>query len=216
MTVLSSRAGHVTLSQLRGLYKTFAYVPTAADQNTLRVFGFQKDYLSKTDLTMFMTYFCSDVQPPSLATFTVKLVNSSRYEPNNPTIESNIDVQYASAMAYPTPIIFYSIGGSEKWSTDGSEPLPGDADLESLDHLLKKTDNPPWRSYVEVLVLCKKILKSIKRLCITTLTIWVWRAGQGAKRHLLLIQGGDGGKELEEQAEQQNGRKEILGQKWGR
>ncbi|KAH9010126.1 hypothetical protein EDB84DRAFT_1655666 [Lactarius hengduanensis] len=150
--VLSSRAGHVTPLQLRGLYKTFTYVPTAADRNTLGVFGFRKDYPSKTDLTMFMTYFRSDVQPPSLATFTVELVNGGRYEPNNPTIEANIDVQYTSAMAYPTPIIFYSIGGSEKWSTDGGEPLPGDADLESLDYLLKKTDNPPWRSYVEVLV----------------------------------------------------------------
>ncbi|KAH9011670.1 hypothetical protein EDB85DRAFT_2177843 [Lactarius pseudohatsudake] len=152
VTVLSSRAGHVTLLQLRGLYKTFAYVPTAADQNTLGVFGFRKDYLSKTDLTMFMTYFRSDVQPPSLATFTVELVNGGRYELNNPTIEANIDAQYTSAMAYPTPIIFYSIGGSEKWSTDGGEPLPGDTDLESLDYLLKKTDNPPWRSYVKVLV----------------------------------------------------------------
>ncbi|KAH9039756.1 hypothetical protein EDB84DRAFT_1560054 [Lactarius hengduanensis] len=35
VTVLSSRAGHVTPSQLRGLYKTFAYVPTAADRNTI-------------------------------------------------------------------------------------------------------------------------------------------------------------------------------------
>ncbi|KAH9012331.1 hypothetical protein EDB85DRAFT_2296732 [Lactarius pseudohatsudake] len=240
VTVLSSRAGHVTPSQLRGLYKTFTYVPTAADRNTLGVFGFRKDYLttftvelvnggryepnidvqyasamayptpiifysiggsekwsmdggkplpgdadlesldyllkktnnppwrsyvevlvvfgfrkdypSKTDLTMFMTYFRSDVQPPSLATFTVELVNGGRYEPNNPTIEANIDVQYTSAMAYPTPIIFYSIGGLEKWLTDGGEPLPRDADLESLDYLLKKTDNPPWRSYIEVLV----------------------------------------------------------------
>ncbi|KAH9039628.1 hypothetical protein EDB85DRAFT_2141135 [Lactarius pseudohatsudake] len=81
---------------------------------------------------MFMTYFRSDVQPPSLATFTVELVNG--------------------AMAYPTPIIFYSIGGSEKWSMDSGEPLPGDTDLELLDYLLKKTDNPPWRSYVKVLV----------------------------------------------------------------
>ncbi|KAH9018585.1 hypothetical protein EDB85DRAFT_2154357 [Lactarius pseudohatsudake] len=47
VTVLSSRAGHVTPSQLRGLYKTFAYVPTAADRNTLGVFGFRKDYPSK-------------------------------------------------------------------------------------------------------------------------------------------------------------------------
>ncbi|KAH9029799.1 subtilisin-like protein [Lactarius deliciosus] len=142
VTVLSRRAGEVTPSQLRWLYKTFAYVPTAADRNTLGVFGFKKEYPSETDLTMFMTNFRSDVQPPSLATFTVELVNGGRYEPNNPGIEASIDVQYASAMAYPTPIIFYSIGGTEKWSKDGSEPLPGDADSESLNYLLQKTDIP--------------------------------------------------------------------------
>ncbi|KAH9011794.1 hypothetical protein EDB84DRAFT_1444984 [Lactarius hengduanensis] len=106
--VLSSRAGHVTPLQLRGLYKTFTYVPTAADRNTLGS--------------------------------------------GNLHCRAGEWRQYTSAMAYPTPIIFYSISGSEKWLTDGSEPLPGDADLESLDYLLKKTDNPPWRSYVEVLV----------------------------------------------------------------
>ncbi|KAH9015225.1 subtilisin-like protein [Lactarius pseudohatsudake] len=143
VTVLSSRDDElVTSSELRWLYKTSAYIPTAADRNTLGIFGFRKDYPSETDLTMFMTNFRSDVQPPSMATFTVELVNGGRYEPNNPTMEASIDVQHASAMAYPTPIIFYSIGGTERWSADGSEPLPGDVDLESIGYLLKKTDIP--------------------------------------------------------------------------
>ncbi|KAH8995547.1 subtilisin-like protein [Lactarius hatsudake] len=142
VTVLSSRAGDVMPSQLRLLYKTFAYVPTAADRNALGVLGYQKEYPSETDLTMFMTEYRSDVQPPSLATFTVELVNGGRYDPDNPGIEANMDVQSAMAMAYPTPIIFYSTGGSERWSADGSEPLPGDADLESLDYLLKKSVIP--------------------------------------------------------------------------
>ncbi|KAH9032341.1 Pro-kumamolisin, activation domain-containing protein [Lactarius deliciosus] len=112
LPVLSSRADEVMPSQLRWLYKTFAYVPTTADRNALGLFGFQNDYPSRTDLTMFMTNFRSDVQPPSLATFTVELVNGGGYDPDNLDIEASIDVQYASAMAYPTPIIFYSIGGS--------------------------------------------------------------------------------------------------------
>ncbi|KAH9015288.1 subtilisin-like protein [Lactarius hengduanensis] len=141
VTVLSSRAGEVTPSQLRWLYKTFAYVPTAADRNTLGVFGVRKDYPSETDLTMFMTNFRSDVQPPGLATFTVELVNGGEYDPDTPGIEASIDVQYASAMAYPTPIIFYSTGGNVKWS-DSGEPVPGDVYLESLEYMLKKTVIP--------------------------------------------------------------------------
>ncbi|KAH9168991.1 subtilisin-like protein [Lactarius sanguifluus] len=141
VTVLSSRAGEVTPSQLRWLYKTFAYVPAAADRNTLGLFGFQKDYPSETDLTMFMTNFRSDVQPPSLATFTVELLNGAGYDPDNPGIEASIDVQYASVMAYPTPIIFYMTDGTVRWS-DSGDPLPGDVYLESLEYLLRKRDIP--------------------------------------------------------------------------
>ncbi|KAH9013722.1 peptidase S8/S53 domain-containing protein [Lactarius hengduanensis] len=60
--------------KLHWLYKTFAYIPTAADRNTLGVFGYQKEYLSETDLNKYMTNFRSDVQPPGLATFAVELV----------------------------------------------------------------------------------------------------------------------------------------------
>ncbi|KAH9165152.1 subtilisin-like protein [Lactarius sanguifluus] len=142
VTVLSSRADEVMPSQLRWMYKTFAYVSTAADRNTLGVFGFREQYPSETDLTVFMTYLRSDVQPPSLATFTVELVNGGGYDPVNPGDEANVDVQYASAMAYPTPIIFYSIGGSGKWVTRSGEPYSGDQWLESLNYLLRKTVIP--------------------------------------------------------------------------
>ncbi|KAH9015229.1 peptidase S8/S53 domain-containing protein [Lactarius pseudohatsudake] len=124
--VLSGRAGHVTPSQLRGLYKTFAYVPTAADRNALGVFGYRKDYPSETDLTMFMTNFRSDVQPPGLATFTVELVNGGEYDLDTPGIEASIDVH---------------TGGIAE-ASDSGEPLPGDMYLASLDYLFEKADIP--------------------------------------------------------------------------
>ncbi|KAH9054780.1 subtilisin-like protein [Lactarius vividus] len=139
--VLSSREVRVAPSQLRWLYKTLAYVPTAADRNALAVFGYQKEYPSETDLTMFTTNFRSDVQPPSLATFTVELVNGGEYDPDTPGMEASIDVQYALAMAYPTPIIFYSTGGIAE-ASDSGEPAPGDMYLESLKYLLEKADIP--------------------------------------------------------------------------
>ncbi|KAH9011822.1 subtilisin-like protein [Lactarius hengduanensis] len=128
VTVLSGRDDEVvTPSELRWL---------------LGVFGFRGDYPSETDLAVFMTHFRSDVRPPSLATFTVEQVNGGGYDPDNPGDEANLDVQYASAMAYPTPIIFYSIGGLGKWVTNTGEPYSGDWWLESLDYLLEKTDIP--------------------------------------------------------------------------
>ncbi|KAH9165261.1 subtilisin-like protein [Lactarius sanguifluus] len=143
VTVLSSRDDEVVLpSELRWLYETFAYVPTATDRNALGIFGYWKEYPSKTDLTMFMTYFRSDVQPSSLATFTVELVNGGEYDPDNPGDEANFNIQYTSAMAYPTPIIFYSIGGTGRWVTNTGEPYSGDQWLESLGYLLEKTVIP--------------------------------------------------------------------------
>ncbi|KAH9163158.1 subtilisin-like protein, partial [Lactarius sanguifluus] len=138
VTVLSSRT---TSSQLRGLYKTFAYVPAAADRNTLGIYGYQRQYPSQTDLAMYMSNFRADVLPPTLATFTVELVNGGEYDPNNPGKEANLNVQYASAMVYPTPIIFYSIGGWMEVS-DSGEPLPGDVELETLGYLFRKADIP--------------------------------------------------------------------------
>ncbi|KAH9061986.1 subtilisin-like protein [Lactarius vividus] len=142
VTVLSSRAGRVTPSQLRGLYKTFAYVPTAPDRNTLGILGYNEEYPSESDLAQYMAYFRSDVQSPNLATFSVERVNGGGYDPDTPGIEANIDIQYALAMAYPTPTIFYSTGGLGRLSPDNGEPLPGDASLEALEYLLRKTDTP--------------------------------------------------------------------------
>ncbi|KAH9025407.1 subtilisin-like protein [Lactarius pseudohatsudake] len=143
VTMLSSRADwdEVTPSELRWLYKTFAYVPTAGDRNTLGVIGFDNEGPSETDLTEYMTEFRSDVQPPSLATFAVEVVNGGEYDPDTPGEETSGDVQYASGMAYPTPIIFYSTGGVGEWS-DSGEPIPGDQYLEWIEHLLRKTDIP--------------------------------------------------------------------------
>ncbi|KAH9038212.1 peptidase S8/S53 domain-containing protein [Lactarius pseudohatsudake] len=88
-----------------------------------------------------MTNLRYDVQPPGLATFAVELVNGGEYDPDTPGMEASIDVQQASAMVYPTPIIFYSIGGTGKKS-DSGEPIPGDMYLESLDYLLQKAVIP--------------------------------------------------------------------------
>ncbi|KAH9171901.1 subtilisin-like protein [Lactarius sanguifluus] len=118
VTVLSSRA--------------VEEVPTVADQNTLGVLGYLEDYPNEADLALFMDEFRSDVQPPTLATFTVEQVNGGGYDPDTPGPESSTDVEYASAMA---------IGGTAVSSNSG-EPLPGDAVLESLEYMLKKTDIP--------------------------------------------------------------------------
>ena len=74
-----------------------------------------------------MTDFCTD---PTVATFDVLKVNDGAYNPNNPGLEANNNIQYASAMAYPTPHTFYSLGGDAGWSLETGKPADGDLYLE--------------------------------------------------------------------------------------
>ncbi|KAH9027309.1 subtilisin-like protein [Lactarius pseudohatsudake] len=108
VTVLSSRDDDgPTPSFLRSLSKTTEYTAAAADRNTLGIVGMLNEYPSPEDLAKFMSVFRSEGHN---AAITVVQVNGGEYNPTNPAVEANLDTQYAMAMAYPTPVIFYSTG----------------------------------------------------------------------------------------------------------
>ncbi|KAH9059511.1 subtilisin-like protein [Lactarius vividus] len=108
-TMLSSRAivNYVTPSFLRWLYNTETYIPDTRGENVLGIVGFLGDYPSQADLTAFMQKYRFDADD---ATFTVVEVNDGGYDPTHPSEEANMDIQYAEAMAYPIPHVFYSTG----------------------------------------------------------------------------------------------------------
>ncbi|KAF8269941.1 peptidase S8/S53 domain-containing protein, partial [Lactarius quietus] len=137
--VLSKRdTPPITPPVVRDLYKTAEYVPAAGGQNALGTLGMKNEYPSQTDLTMFMTKYRGDALP---ATFLVVPVNGGEYDPTLPGIEASLDMQYTSAMAYPTLQIFYSTGGNIKWS--GGLPASEDAYLAWLRFLLIQPHIPP-------------------------------------------------------------------------
>ncbi|KAH9168520.1 subtilisin-like protein [Lactarius sanguifluus] len=115
-TVLSSRDQYVTPSFLRSFYKTSRYVPLAADQNVLGIAAYQADYPSPDDLRRFMNQYRFDA---TSATYSVVKIKGGGYDPSNPTIEANLNIQYTSAIAYPTPHIFYSTGNLDTNGGDG-------------------------------------------------------------------------------------------------
>ncbi|KAH8999904.1 subtilisin-like protein [Lactarius hatsudake] len=141
----------VTPSFLRWLYRTQGYVPVAMGHNVLGVLGLNNEYPSYADLTQFMNNFRLDAVA---ATFTVLQINGGGFDPNQPGIEANVDIQYAAAMTYPTPHIFYSTGGRMEWVA--SRPAPHDEYLVWLNHLLHQEDIPPTISisygYPETLI----------------------------------------------------------------
>ncbi|KAF8266400.1 peptidase S8/S53 domain-containing protein [Lactarius quietus] len=124
---------------LRWLYRTFNYVPAATNKNALGVVGYSRNYPNPSDLTTFMTQFRTNAKD---ATYTFVPINGGLYNPNSPTIEANQNIQYASALVYPTPVTFYNVGGGIVILPDSNKPAPGDAMLEWLRYVLGQSDLP--------------------------------------------------------------------------
>ncbi|KAH9011594.1 subtilisin-like protein [Lactarius pseudohatsudake] len=129
-TVLSSRDQYSTPSFLRAFYKTSTYVPLAAGWNMLGVAGYLGDWPSLDDLRLFMNQFRFDA---SDATYRVVQIEGGGYNPNNPATEANLNMQYTSAIAYPTTHIFYSTGESA---------TKGDLFINWLDYVLDQLSVP--------------------------------------------------------------------------
>ncbi|KAH9004795.1 subtilisin-like protein [Lactarius hatsudake] len=115
-TMLSSRAkvGYVTPPFLRWLYDTATYAPIAMSENVLGIAGFLGDSPSPADLLAFMRKY----RNVDDATYEVVKINGGGYDPTHPDEEANMDIQYAEAMAYPTPHIFYSTGKGQSRTSD--------------------------------------------------------------------------------------------------
>ncbi|KAI9450049.1 subtilisin-like protein [Lactarius psammicola] len=94
-----------TSSFLRWLYRTWGYTPEVPGWNALGVAGFMGQYPSPTDL--------------GLRNLHCRASQWGGYNPSNPHEESNLDIQYTEAMAYPTPHIFYSTDRG-LWGRDDS------------------------------------------------------------------------------------------------
>ncbi|KAH9040843.1 subtilisin-like protein [Lactarius hengduanensis] len=153
VTVPSSRDDYTTPSFLRSLYKTTEYRPAAADRNSLGIVGILNGYPSPEDLAKFMSVYRSD---GTNAALTVVQVNDGGYDPTKPGREANLDTQYATAMTYPTPVIFYSVGRGPAGTTDwfvswlGYILLEGDIPRTiSISHLIQERFVPAaYATYV--------------------------------------------------------------------
>ncbi|KAF8267514.1 subtilisin-like protein [Lactarius quietus] len=131
----------VTPAVLRSLYKTENYMPAAGGYNALGILGLQNDNPSRADFTRFMMEYREDAVD---ATFQVVPVNGGTYDPTQPGHETSMNVQYASAITYPTPQIFYCTGGPMEWFN--GLPTAGDGYLAWLKYLLNLEHIPPTMS----------------------------------------------------------------------
>ena len=130
---------HVTPSKLRWLYQTVGYEPTAhPDENRLAIVGFDDEYPSQSDLTLFLTNYRTKAKD---AMFTVVQLNGGGYNSSDPFDHANVGIQYATAMVHPTPVVFYSVGGDTHWDRDG-QPIVTDVYLEWFGSILEEEEPP--------------------------------------------------------------------------
>ncbi|KAH9166920.1 subtilisin-like protein [Lactarius sanguifluus] len=132
---LSTRDTIVPPAFLRSLYNSVTYQPAATEQNMIRCFF--GEYVGDEDLKKFMRLYRSDAND---ATLLVIDINDSGYDPNKPGNEANLNMQYTQGITWPTPHVFYSIGGVPG-DTPENEPF-----LEWLELMIELEDVPERRS----------------------------------------------------------------------
>ncbi|KAH9019170.1 subtilisin-like protein [Lactarius pseudohatsudake] len=141
---LSARAEPITPAVLRSLYNSVTYQPAATEQNMIGVTGFHGEYVGDDDLENFMDHFRSDADDP---TFLVIDINDSGYDPDKPGDEADLDMQYTQGIAWPTPHVFYSIGGvAEEFIPDSFTP---------------ENDNEPYLGWLEVMISLEDVPQTI-------------------------------------------------------
>ena len=141
MTTLSRREipEMVTPDFLRWLYKTFAYFPRVPTRNSLGMMGYKYEIPIETALTSFMSLFRREAQNP---TFRVEPVDNGDIQPG-PSLEANLEMEYAQAIAFPTQHIFYATSSDRySWFPSTLRPAPGDLFLEWMGHVLSLEDIP--------------------------------------------------------------------------
>ena len=103
VNVLSRRDSSVTPSAIRSMYKTEGFFPTGQARNALGIVGFENQYPSQIDLSSFILRHRSDAR---FLPFEVKPIND-RVGPPAPGLQSGLGAQYASALTFPTPVVYY-------------------------------------------------------------------------------------------------------------
>ncbi|KAJ6485625.1 peptidase S8/S53 domain-containing protein [Mycena sanguinolenta] len=119
LAVPASCGTTVTASCVRALYNTTNYVPAATATNKLGIAGYLEEYANDADLQTFFRQFLPNAAG---ATFTHVQVNGGLNDQSDPGVEANLDIQFAEAISFPTPNIYYSTGGSPPFQADSFTP----------------------------------------------------------------------------------------------
>nr|GAT56545.1 subtilisin-like protein [Mycena chlorophos] len=140
LAVPSSCGSTVTPSCIAALYNTTGFVPKATTTNKLGIAGYLEEFASDSDLQTFFKRFLTTAEG---TTITHVQVNGGENNQNDPGVEANLDVQYGLGVSFPTPLIYYSTGGSPPFTPDSNTPSnTNEPYLNWLDFILNQTTVP--------------------------------------------------------------------------
>ncbi|KZP30472.1 subtilisin-like protein [Athelia psychrophila] len=106
-------------SCLQTLYNSTGYTPKSAGKNKIAVAGYLEQYANHEDLQTFYKKYYKKAVGHSYSTVEI---NGGKNDQSLPGDEANLDVQYVSSIAFPTPFTYYSTGGSPPFKPDAATP----------------------------------------------------------------------------------------------
>ncbi|KAK4214963.1 hypothetical protein QBC37DRAFT_481788 [Rhypophila decipiens] len=135
----------ITPECLRALYKVGFYQADPTKKSLFGVSGFLEQWAKHDQLELFVNKYAPYAADNN---FTAQGVNGG-VNIEGPTeeddVEANLDIQYAVAMSYKTPITYYSTGGRGPLVPDLDQPDPNENSnepyLEYFSYLLKLPDS---------------------------------------------------------------------------
>ncbi|KXN85175.1 Tripeptidyl-peptidase SED2 [Leucoagaricus sp. SymC.cos] len=112
-----SCSSKITPACLQALYKTAGYKPAATDRNEIGVVGYLDEFAYVVHVQFFATF---RPDAASEANFTTVSVHGGGDDQNRPGSEANLDIQYTASLTFPTPNIYWSVGGSPPFIPDSN------------------------------------------------------------------------------------------------
>ena len=169
-------------SFLRWLYDMPFYYPAATDRNMLGIAGFGNGNPSLIDGWWFTRRFRADAIAPTVI---VVPVNGGVNFQTPASETGNLDTQYSVALTYPTPILYYTIGGRKQLLPSG-EPELSDRYVQWLLYMINEPVIPQTISVPYSTKETDLPLEYTKRLCVLF-------AELGARGVSVLVPSGDDG-----------------------
>ncbi|KAL1990321.1 hypothetical protein VTN49DRAFT_6160 [Thermomyces lanuginosus] len=126
---------------LKDLYKIGDYVADNNPRNKIGISGYLDQYARYADFQKFLERHAPDRLD---ANFTVELINGGKNEQNSTvdSTEAALDIDYAVALSYRSPAVFYSTGGRGPTVPDASQDPNEPTNEPYLEQLLYLLDLP--------------------------------------------------------------------------